>query len=387
MLKVNTSANIEDHTQKSESDGTGDSLTESQRLRSVEMSLGSLPPNQTLVSPDESDTIELIDSRDGPNGKVKAAARCLRCSKELSNKQTLRRHCHDVHGVNPDLTPVEVRTFPCPEPLCTSKTFKRRTQLYAHMRAVHNGKSRGRGRRLPRATDTPQTPLLEEQLGSFADDRCNIREDQLKDIFSDCLMLLPQTNDGNDSESLRNPSQTQENGPECSWGPGAIYPWQTHPSETKLIDSTEIALRCDNTSLKQISINQDDDEHAPFYPSPRYTRNVGKISPSHIKEHPILPLETFSDFDDVDLRDIEDGFQALNETGDVDVAGDMEDQTKRKMYLAIEEKYRELSDLDEEIQKIEELQSKRSKVSKDITSLEGKLQRILPCTWSGLVES
>ena len=350
-------------------------------MQPVEISSESVPPNQTLVSPDKSDTIELIDSRDGPNEKVKVAVRCLRCSKELSNKQTLRRHCHDVHGVNPDLTPVEVRTFPCPEPLCTSKSFKRRTQLYAHMRAVHNGKSRGRGRRFPRAPDTPQTSLLEEQLGSFADDRWDIREDPpIQDILSDILTRLPQTIDGNDSESMRNPLQTQENGAECAWGPGAIYSWQTHPSETKLTEQAERALGYNNTSLEQISINQDDDEHSPFYRSLKYPSNVGKISSSHIKEPPILSLSTFGNFDDVGLRDIEDGSQAFDETGDVDVAGDMEDQTKRKMYLAIEEKYRELSDIDEEIRKIEELQSKRSKVSKDIAGLEGKLQRILPCT-------
>ena len=104
------------------------------------------------------------DTRTDPNRKVKEAVSCLRCSKKLSSKQTLGRHYHDVHGLSSDLIPVELRTFPCPESICKSKPFKRRSQLYAHMRAVHNGKSREQGRRTIHASEVPQSSTQKQEL-------------------------------------------------------------------------------------------------------------------------------------------------------------------------------------------------------------------------------
>ena len=90
--------------------------------------------------------IEACKDRSSSKNIAKMSVSCRLCSKSLGNRQILRRHCHDVHRTDLDGKPIAFKSFPCPDTAgCSNKSFKRRTQLVAHMKAVHGDDPREAG--------------------------------------------------------------------------------------------------------------------------------------------------------------------------------------------------------------------------------------------------
>lgn len=313
--------------------------------------------------------------------KAEAVVSCLRCSKELSNKQTLRRHCRDVHGVNLDLMPIKVETFPCPESSCTSKGFKRRSQLYAHIKAVHNGKSRGQRTGLIHESKASQSTVQKQQLLYSVSPGPKVRGDPPpQHSFFDAAAQFPDINDAKQVPDLMDAFQTQEQAGEYGLDPAAFDFLKANPTEPQIIDASEFQLYPDCVFRRQTNTHGiAGNECGKLDPASNYRSVVGNMRTDFSLEPPMLPYGTFSGVSDGYLPDIDDSFPALGEYGAADEARDSDDQAKRKMLFAIGEKYMELSRLDEKIRKLEELKVKRSEISGHIAGLEVKLQGLLPC--------
>lgn len=72
-------------------------------------------------------------------------------------------------------------------------------------------------------------------------------------------------------------------------------------------------------------------------------------------------------------------FRHLEESSEAEyVPGESNEQVKQKMMSIIQIKYAELNRIDEQIRLLQELQSRRREVTKDIKTLEGSLQKVLP---------
>lgn len=196
--------------------------------------------------------MEAYINRADPETTVKAMVDCLRCSKKLSNKQSLRRHCHDVHRMNLDLTPIEVQTFPCPDSSCVGKSFKRRSHLYVHMKAVHNGKSRGGGRRIIYTSEAPQISTQKQQLSPFINLEAYPNGGYPPQNFSiDTAPDFPNINRAESSLELANHLQTHEGSSDYGLDPAVLGMWEANLTEPEIIDASEFLLYPDCVFYKQ----------------------------------------------------------------------------------------------------------------------------------------
>ena len=102
---------------------------------------------------------------------------CQICEKKLSSEAILKRHCKEVHKMTPDMKPIVPKTFPCPDPLCSSNPFIRSSHLLQHMRKIHgvtpqtrasqaSTRDAQRRRPVPRSSSTRSGSVNEDRIVS-----------------------------------------------------------------------------------------------------------------------------------------------------------------------------------------------------------------------------
>lgn len=263
--------------------------------------------------------------------------------------------------MDPDQKPIDIQTFPCPDKLCTSRPFKRQYQLLVHLKDVHDrkiqlGKEPSGNRRKRR--------LSGFSTGNGLEHVSSTKEDA--DIFQGCQKI-------------------RDKRPE-------IISWQSAVGTPEALDPVDLNHGFDELSSFWIDPMGCDEWSHTFGELPSIqTDPVGSMNEfaSSLSTGPTWPLvdkstvcleEPFKSLPQHNLLNpvVEDqqdaylGSMMHGERAEMNgLTGESDDLTKSKMISALQKKYAELKQVDEEIRKLEELKANRSNITKDIAGLVG----------------
>lgn len=242
--------------------------------------------------------------------------------------------------MNTDLEPIDIKTFRCPDSAC-GRPFKRMSQLVAHLRDVHDRKSRHD--KVPDGNMEKGTaPAQEHRLGFSTSNGLNpispMKED--KDMLQSGQKLQGISLGMISSQKpLTNPGIIDSNGWNFGFGELSSFP----PNYFDLVDGMGSSV---------------------------YTGHTG------ILENMPYTLLPHCNSLDLGAGDQQGGFYPGSQIPEgTEMNGlqiESDDQTKREMISTIQEKRAELKRIDEQIRMLEELKANRSNISEDISGLEGK---------------
>ncbi|MCJ1229835.1 hypothetical protein MMC12_006505 [Toensbergia leucococca] len=243
------------------------------------------------------------------------------------------------------------------------------------MKGVHSGKPQGQGQISSFARKKRHSRVGSAFLSSTTQESTI----PAQDILSSAVFVEPEYvhnySGGDIMKGSEYPLQRQRGNGKAVGTSEAISTLPDHPTNTQTFELGVGSMDFDGSVHEHFDIND----------------NVGGLEGYHRYQdgtvHPMLgdidgrlPLssETLPELSFKGLQDIDAEIPAFNEDIEAPGPDDFDDKMKHSMISFIESKYLELSRINEEIRKLEELKSKRIEVKKDIAGLEGNLQKILP---------
>lgn len=267
--------------------------------------------------------------------------------------------------MDPDQNPIDIQTFPCPDILCPSRPFKRKNHLLVHLREVHDQKFQSGnepGDNMKKRRTSAEEPVSGfstgsgfEHLSSTNEDPGILRgsrkvHDQPPGIISwQNAVKIPETVDPLDADH----------------GIGKLSPFQTDAVD--LVDWNLAFRELSPTNTDPwASVNEPASGVFTGHPWTFEVENQGRL------EEPFKLLPQQNLLNPVVEEDTYLGSMMHGEGAEMNgLNGESDDLTKSKMISALQEKYAELKQIDEQIRMLEELKTNRSHISKDITGLEG----------------
>ncbi|MCJ1463336.1 hypothetical protein MMC07_001943 [Pseudocyphellaria aurata] len=247
--------------------------------------------------------------------KSKVSLPCPKCPKVLSSKSILKRHFNENHA------PIDMETFSCPDSHCSSRPFKRKSQLSAHLKQVH---------------------IRKPQPGNEVGDKIkNYRASKIqgvKKVNYEPPGIISLQN-ATMSPAIRDP-----------------VPWNFDSGDPSSIQTDTFG---DVNRFSGASLTGD--------PWTLENESLGHFENPSTALQPESPLN----FGLGDLQDICLTSQMHDEGAETNENLDKsDDQIKCEMISALQEKYAELGRIDEQIRILEELKANRSKISQDIEGLD-----------------
>lgn len=250
--------------------------------------------------------------------------------------------------MNIDQEPIDIKTFRCPDSACGSRPFKRMSQLVAHLRAVHDRESRRskvRGGNIQKGTAPAQEQRFDFSTSNGLNPVSPMTEDKYVLQGGQKLRGKPLRMTSS-QKPLTNPETMDSDDWNFEFGGRSSF----HPNFFDSVDGLGSSIYTGHNGIFE-------NMHAGCFGEP-YT---------------LLPHGNPLDLGAGDQRGFYPGSQIPDEGTEMNgLPIESDDQTKRKMITAIQEKRAELKRIDEQIRMLEELKANRSNISEDISGLEGK---------------